>query len=428
MLARRLGLLTLSLVLSLEASIGLASLVSDVERMMSAGWKPSSTALEAAARRYTQLETQSPANADVTYAYAIVQLRNRKYDEAARLLGEAIEARPKDLNLRRARIWLSVLMRNYSAALVDMDALSKNLPAENDDPDAEERSLQQVQFIGRIFGFLEGPAAKQASAKQVDEHRKRILGRLNTTRKSAFAAGYEAVAERYAELDLQRDHAKSTAKADEEEFKERERETLGEQRDAIANEKNELYEKARDVREAVKKEVDRIDEELVPLNVEFAQLESEAQLVRSHIASLQIEINSLLTLADQDEDPDEAFRLQAAAGRLEATLSRDRYRYRQLDSAARRVNVRRSSLDQQRRAAVATGHGDLNRLDRRDRDLTKTKKRIAGEEKRASQPATGSTPRVGSLTTQATAFTSYEEFPFEEERQRLLAQIEASEQ
>ncbi len=61
-----------------------------VASMLDRGWKPSAKSLDAAREEYEAIQADGRANPRVTYAFALVQMRNRRYDEAKRLLDEVL--------------------------------------------------------------------------------------------------------------------------------------------------------------------------------------------------------------------------------------------------------------------------------------------------------------------------------------------------
>ena len=64
--------------------------------------------------------------------------------------------------------------------------------------------------------------------------------------------------------------------------------------------------------------------------------------------------------------------------------------------------------------------GEIDRANREFNTLTKQEKKADNIERIAKQPVTGTTSRVTSLNAQATALTTYQPFPLEQEKQRVL--------
>jgi chromosome segregation ATPase len=397
-----------------------------VASMLDKGWKPSAKGLEAARQEYEALQADGRANPRVTYAFALVQMRNRRYDEARRLLDDVIAADRSDLSARRATVWVLVLVKDYSAALIELEKLMKSLPAEaaGDNADEEEADLAALaEFAGRVVGFIDGPAARSVAEHARADYRKRITAPLNTARRAAFDAGRDAVTRRFAELDLDRQQTKADAKAGQEERKERIKAELDRERAGITAEKTSLDSRADKAREELNKELTAVEALSRPLATQQGRLESQGAAITRDIANLQVEIGRLLDLADEAEDPFEARRWRAEARRLDAVLARFSNDLARVNTDLATVASKRVALEGRRRAALARAQAEDDRIDRRRGELVSTEKRIAGDERRVGHPASGQTGAVASLAAKASAFTTYDDFPFEQERARLLQAI-----
>jgi hypothetical protein len=393
--------------------------------MMDRGWKPSAKALDAAREEYEAIQADGRANPRVTYAFALVQMRNRRYDDAKRLLDDVLAADKNDLSARRARIWALVLLKDYSAALVDLESLMKSLSAKAaadgadvDETDAELAAL--AEFAGRVVGFIDGPAARSVAEHVRADYRKRVTAPLTTARRAAFDSGHEAVARRFAELDLDRQQTKADAKASEQDRKDRIKQELDRERAGIAAEKSTLDSRADKARADLKKELTEVEAQARPLVTQQTRLESQGAAISREIANLQVEIGRLLDLADESEDPFEARRFRAEARRLDAVLARFSNDLGRVNTDLATVASKRVAIEGRRRAALARAQAEDDRIDRRRIDLVSTEKRINNDERRAGQPASGHTGAVASLAAKASAFTTYDDFPFEEERAKLL--------
>ncbi len=376
---------------------------------------------------YEAIQADGRASPRVTYAFALVQMRNRRYDNAKRLLDDVLAADKNDLSARRARIWVLVLLKDYSAALIDLESLVKSLPAKAAAPaggaDADETEAELAalaEFAGRVVGFIDGPAARSVAEHVRADYRKRITTPLNTARRAAFDSGHEAVARRFAELDLDRQQTKADAKAGEQERKDRIREELDRERAGITAEKSTLDSRADKARADLKKELTEVEAQARPLVTQQTRLESQGAAISREIANLQVEIGRLLDLADESEDPFEARRFRAERGGSTPCSPVLRTIW------ARSIPIWRPSpasdvaIEGRQRAALARAQAEDDRIDRRRTELVSTEKRINNDERRVGQPASGHTGAVASLAAKASAFTTYDDFPFEQERAKLL--------
>lgn len=392
----------------------------EVAELLDAGWKPSSRGLEAAGEKYDELQARANGDPRITYAYALVQMRNRRYDDARRLLDEVLKADKDHRAARRAKVWLLAVTKNYAAALVELETLVKSMPRDDADAEAQAEYDRIAEFAGRVVGFVDGPGAASLAPHLRADARKRVLAALPPTRQPAFERGNEAILKQFAELDLDRRQSKEDAKADAEERQARVRDQLERERAAIAQERGALKARSDKLAAELDKELADLDAKLRPLATRQNRLEGQAAAIQREMASIQVEIGRLLELADLAESPIEAARLRAEARRLDQALGRYDIDLRGINRDLAGIASERVALEGRRRAAIARKQAENDRIERRAIELRNTEKRIAGDEKRVNQPISGNTGAVASLAAKAGAFTSYEEFPFEEERAKLL--------
>jgi hypothetical protein len=356
----------------------------------------------------------------ISYAQALVEMRNVKYDVAKRLLDEALIADKGNTAMRRTKIWVLMVTRDYPAAIVELETLSKLLRDDQAIDRAKPDSAPVIEFMGRMFGFLDGPARSAVTESVRADYRKRILSDFSTAERMAFDAAYDAVLRRFAELDLDRQQTRSDAKADEQKKQERARQELERERTRVGQEKSTLEQRASSSSAEFERRLADVDNQLRPLVVRQSRLEAQGSAITREMAGLQAEIARLLDLADNDDDPVDAARLRAEARRLAAALGRYDVDLRAVNSELAGLAAQRATLAGQRRSVIAGQQAETDRIDRRATELRNTERRITTDEKKANQPVGGNTGAVASLAAKSKAFTTYDAFPFEEERARLL--------
>ena len=87
----------------------------------------------------------------------------------------------------------------------------------------------------------------------------------------------------------------------------------------------------------------------------------------------------------------------------------------------REVNAQRFGLAQQRATAQASYNRQMQQLANKVKLLEARQKKTEFDERRLTKPNTGLTPRVRTLAREVKALTTYDEFPIESERRRVLA-------
>jgi hypothetical protein len=394
-----------------------------ISALFEAGWRPSIKGLQAAQALYQDLRKDGRIEPRVAYAYALVHMRNLKYDEARRLLDEVLAAQPHDTAARRAKVWVLMVTQDYSAGMVQLEMLAKSLAADKNGASAKVGDPEQVEFVGRVMGFLDGPAAPAVAVHVRDDYRKRLIALLSTGHRQAFEEGYAAVQRRFAELDLNRTQTKEDAKAKAQDRQDRILAQLVGDRAGLEEERSALKSQAEKFAADIKRELSRLDDQIRPIVTRQATLESQGGAITREMAGLQVEISRLLELAELAEDPGEVLRLRAAARRLSLALGRYDVDLRAVNGELAGLASQRVQLAAQRQALIARERAEGDRVERRIAELRTAERRVATQEKKANQPVVGNTPAVVALAAKAKAFTTYEAFPFEEERARLLQSL-----
>jgi len=410
---------SIAIALVICAPVPAAELERGVAKLLETGWQRSSQSLAAAQQQFDELR-QTSDDPRLLYAQTLVLIKHRRYDEASALLDKLLAADPKHLPARRAKGWIAMLKKDYAAALVDLDLLSKQLPEAKPGEEPDAANLDMARFLGRMFGFLEGPAADAAAEHTVENHKEQMLARWTSPYADAFEEARQGVLRQFEELDLEQDQTKADAKADEEQQKARELDALADERASLAEEQQALVDQAEQVRKEYGYQVKSLDRDISPLRPGLARLESQANAIAREIVVLRVNIDHLLDHADETDDPYEADRYDAEAHRLEFRLDRRESDLDAVQAEGAALTARLNELLAQRAAILARQQAELGALGQRSSDIARTGKRIQVQETKASRPATGNTARVRSLSAGRTALTTYDQFPLDSERQRLL--------
>jgi hypothetical protein len=398
----------------------------ELVKMLEVGWGESFRSLEPAGEHYERAKEAAPSSPTVRYAFAVVHLKHRKYAEAAKLLDEAISLDKRHLPAREARLWIDMLLKKYPSALVQMEQLAALLPREEDpalDEEARERHGETARYLGRLLAFLHGPAQKSVDLDRVDAVQQAVEERLYAALRKEFEAGYQAVSERFEEMYLTSEQSKEQAKAEAEKSQQREAKRLAEDREAVSKAKQAALDRAMTSREELEKFLTNIDKKLSPLDREYGRLSAEAAGVRQRMFEVDREISRTLTLMELTEDPGLRFRYRIEVDRLEGIYARQITDYRGLEAQAARVRSQQAALIRERDGAISRYNAEAKRLGKEQVQLGTKAKRIARDEEKNRRPPTGNTDKVRVFTDKVFAFTTYEPFPLEQAKARLLESV-----
>jgi hypothetical protein len=168
-------------------------------RLLDLGDRYSPSALAKARAYYDGLRAKSGNDARVRYAFALVLIRQHCEQEAAELLGSIVAQQPDALHLWRAKIWAEMAMHKEREALTEIrslaDVLARQRVTALTAAEAEARRVT-VEFLARVFGFLEDPRTDAPPADEIRAARLYLLARLGEDRAS-FNQTEELIAERF---------------------------------------------------------------------------------------------------------------------------------------------------------------------------------------------------------------------------------------
>ena len=159
----------------------------EITALLDQGWRPtpSETTHADLAAHYAAAQSALPGDPRAAYAYALVQFRQRKYDDAIKLLDQVIAGDKLNWPARRARAWLLILTKKHALALVEMDTLTKLLPKEDKQGEAEEEFSKTAALLGRLFAYLEGPGAGLVNDTILLDQKQKQWERLSPGRREA---------------------------------------------------------------------------------------------------------------------------------------------------------------------------------------------------------------------------------------------------
>ena len=392
--------------------------------LLELGWDRSPKAGAAAVEFFSQIQDAGAHDPRLLYAHSLVLIRHRKYDEAANLLDEIVSREPENLPAHRARIWIAMLTKNYNQALAQMESLSRQFPEHDLAGDQEEPYRQSAAFLGRLIGYLEGPAASSVAEHIREDHRQTIIDRLSTGRRQVFDDAVQQVLDRFAEIDLLRDQRRDDARLEQEEIRQRELKRLSDQKEDLEKQQASLDKAANRLEQEFSQRVGQVNRQLQPINTSLSRLQNRAAALNRQLASLQAEIVQLYSLAEQAPDAPGSAGLRSSARLLERSSIGLELDLSGVIAESNRVASQRDLLLAERQSILKQQRAAVEQLSDRRSNLRKRANRIAADQRKTARPVSGNTTAVLALGSRAGAFTTYEPFPLEQEKQRLLDELD----
>src|SRR6185295_9176496 len=114
-------------------------------------------------------------------------------------------------------------------------------------------------FLGRMFGYLEGPGSGAVTESARGEKQKKILARLTAGRKAAFEEGRKELLAQFHELSAGTEEAKAKAKAEEDKQIDAEKSEIEKQKGKLEADKEKLETKSEKDESKAKGELDDVN-------------------------------------------------------------------------------------------------------------------------------------------------------------------------
>jgi hypothetical protein len=396
------------------------SLRQEIAALFEAGWSGTAASRGAADRAFEEISVGGRADPRSGYAYALVLMKQRRYEQAITELDGVLKLDESNLAARENKIRLLMLTKNYSGAVVELDRLSRLAAEAPQEHLPLDRRRDVLRFIGRVIGFLEGPGEAGIAAVTRQRAQREIESRLTDEELGIYDEARDGVLERFGKSVGQAETGREDALTEKQRQREEAKRDLQTQRTQQQERATELLARADQLRKEIKDNETEFAKAERPLVDRLARLDRQAEIPRRELALLLADSDSLRAAAARTEDPVERDRLLFRAQQLEIFAARYDADLAVLERQAAAVNAERAQIrdrfGRENAALVASGTTIKKELEL----LGRGEKRLAMDEKRFDKPITGGTRAVRALEAEAGAFTTYEPLPLEEERQRLL--------
>jgi hypothetical protein len=394
-----------------------------VARLLDVGWGTTTSFRTAADSQSEALFTAAGRHPTALFAAALVQIKQRRYSEAAKLIDEVLSRDEANLPAWRAKVWLLTVLKNYEAALVASDQLSKLVPKDDTKTGEEDESRAYIAFLGRIYGFLGGPAQSNLNLDARKEAEKAVTGRMSESRQVVFEEARDGVLQKFVELTdaklTVQDKAKEQADADREKMLAE----INEQRDVNKEKIKEFELKIEKAKKEHEKETEAVRKADAPLQSKLASLQTQANSLNTQLVSIELQIVAVQTQYAQAREPNIRQLLLADLNRLGILEGATQAELLSINRQGAGVQQQRSLLAVRQQRADGELNSKIGQVDDELNAIAKKEKRADIAEKRAAKTGPMTPISALSLSAQASALITYDQFPLEQEKSRLLSTL-----
>jgi hypothetical protein len=395
-----------------------------IAKLLEVGWSITPQARAAADQQYQEVARLAGNDPRALEASWLVLMQQRRFDEALKRLDEHLAKEPADIAALRAKTWVLTVLKNHAAAFLSADRLSALLAAHPPETEADRAVDEEaIGFLGRLAGYFGGPIADTINQDERKAFEKKVLGRLAESQRTLFEDARNGVLAKFIEMTDEsadaRERAALTAKTE----KEKTLAELQADKEKLDAREKELEERRNKLNSEFKAEVDEIAKQEQPLVQQQAQLTARSAGLNSDLINYQSQSLVYQQLAAQEKNVQRQQQLLAQANAFALLASRAEANLLAANRLTRGVQAQRAGLAARRNQAQSNTSSQVDRVNRELAELGKRERRNEGLEKRASRPNSSSTGKVRSLSAQATALSTYDAFPLEAAKARLLESL-----
>jgi tetratricopeptide (TPR) repeat protein len=385
-------------------------------------WGSKPELAKAANEKFSQIDQMAPGDPRALYGHALVLISQRRYDDALRVLDRLLADQDDHLPAWRAKIWIVTLRRNFGASLAACDRSTAILGELGDE--GTEAITEHLRFVGRVLGFMEGPAADAAGTGGRGDIEAKIVARLDESQRADLLGAKEDLLVKFSELISARDDSKAVAKAEADETKTKLLQDVAEAR--VANEKRaeDLQQRRDTLSDQYDAEMKKIADEDAPLLSQITSLESELVAEQSNLSIVNGDISRLQIALSRERDPVIRRQIRFDIDRLAVTSSRLQANVLGIDRQIGVVNGQRATLAARQQSVQNRLGNQVKQIDKELATLGKAEKKLDGNEKQINKPVSLNKGKVLSLNSKAAAWTTYAPFPLLIERDRILGSLE----
>lgn len=392
--------------------------------MLDAGWRHGAEAANTADDRYRAVQKMAGNDPRVAYAWALVLIKQRHNDAALEQFDLILKQHPGDLTALTWKARLRLHNKKFPEAIVALEQLSAaasaSLAKASAAPERTE-GLAAARFLGRAYGFLEGPADLKAA--QLEELKAKLDQNLTGDARQAFDTSRAGVLEQFNRFHQQGLQHQAEDQQKEELDKKKQQELVDARKGDLERELSDITAERTRLRDEQRKELADISREARQADSVVSQAESRLSAVLRQWNIWQNERNRFLLAMDAETDLNRRELWRNEVARIDISLGTIDGERRIREGDVYRARAQRADVERTRQLAVRRHDSELSALNKRDDAARRGQRSLGGKQKEIDKPVSGNSSRQRNLNARATVFVTYDESPLDIEKARLLASV-----
>ena len=361
---------------------------------------------------------KASADRGVLLSYSLQRIQQNRKKDAVKSIESLTANYPNDIDGWMLKTWLDTVTDDFDRALLGMLSLKKAI----DDPAAKVSAVERRQVLrrlGRMIGYFSGPVKSKVNEdvldqaivgvtdglaaddlKLVNDQRDKVLAEFEKMTKNRDAKKTEVTVKAQAEANVKKQQLEQANKI------------LDDQQNKITPEITRLEDLAQD-------RVTSLQSEIAPLENAGSRVNSRIANAENSLYFLQLEVFRLQALRTGDATQD--FFIDQQVGFSLNRLRILQFNLRQLYSERDRIFNQINGIGSQIAATQNRVGGQINNLSSEIANVNREKrKNIKQIGKISADPSRRAASKLGALDERAQAFSTYDSFPIELFRQKIM--------
>ena len=171
-----------------------------IQRLMDELWLGGLQAQRQGENDWEAYARSNTVSAQAEWAYVLNRIKFRRFRDARALIDRVADNFPEDQDVLYAEAWLKLMVDQYDVALLDLHAMKQGFITKFDPNNSTDETLEFYSRLGRLIGFTETVGQSKVNAVNLDKTVSTITSLLNDADLGAFEDHRLQVQRQYADL------------------------------------------------------------------------------------------------------------------------------------------------------------------------------------------------------------------------------------
>jgi hypothetical protein len=404
------------------------SVANAVKVLLDKGWEKTAAGKELA--NHAKLN-EPPLSEDSTVLAArwLVLMHQNSYSDALTNLDKFLNAKPTDdlrLSALRAKAWLFTAQGNYPRAILAAGSLAQAVSPNSQSAESTIASFQAdaIEFLGHLAGFLEGPVERAADQNARKRFEADVLARFDEPRKKIFKDAKAEVLAEFQHLLGGATEAEQNSKQSAEAEKQKALERLSTVSEQLSKDEGKLDDKKKQLEADVQSKLASLQRYAAPLIGTLTALQNQSNTMTLQLNQQHANIQRLQQQVASEQNSQVRQQLQTDLHLMQNAACDTQRLVNDLSGRIAMMRQKLVGLDQQIRVLGGGAMMKGQQLEQQQVDLDRQKQSLVKKQMREERLKSSAGAKAATLGNEARAFSTYDEFPLDELRDRVLKAVQ----